>query len=56
MKFEEILDRTRSRVLSQGEAASVLGVSERTFQRWRERFEAIAVKVVLIFVAERLFP
>jgi len=56
MKFEEILDRTRSRVLSQGEAASVLGVSERTFRRWRERFEAIAVKVVLIFVAERLFP
>ncbi len=40
MKFEEILDRTRSRELSQGEAASVLGVSERTFRRWRDRFEA----------------
>ena len=40
MKFEEILDRTRSRVLSQGEAASVLGVSERTFRRWRERYDA----------------
>ena len=38
MKFTEILDRTSSRELSQGEAA--LGVSERTFRRWRERFEA----------------
>ena len=40
MKFEEILDRTRSRELSQGEAASVLGMSERTFRRWRERYDA----------------
>ena len=40
MKFEEILERTRFRELSQGEAASVLGVSERTFRRWRGRFEA----------------
>ncbi len=40
MKFSEILDRTRSRELSQGEAASVLGVSERTFRRWRERYDA----------------
>ena len=40
MKFEEILDRTRARELSQGEAASVLGVSERTFRRWRERYDA----------------
>ncbi len=35
MKFEEILDRTRLRELSQGEAASVLGGSERTFRRQR---------------------
>ncbi len=40
IKFEEILDRTRSREPSQGEAASVLGVSDRTFRRWRDRFEA----------------
>ncbi len=40
MKFSEILGRTRSRELSQGEAASVLGVSERTFRRWRERYDA----------------
>jgi len=37
MKFEEILDRTRPRELGQGEAASVPGVSERTFRRWRDR-------------------
>ncbi len=40
MKFEEILDRARSRELSQGEAASVLGMSERTFRRWRDRYDA----------------
>ncbi len=39
MRFEEILDRTRSRELSQEEAASVLGVSERTFRRWRKRYD-----------------
>ena len=44
MKFTEILDRTRSRTLSQSEAASVLGVSERTFRRWRDRFEADGVE------------
>ncbi len=40
MKFAEILGRTRSRTLSQAEAASVLGVSERTFRRWRDRYDA----------------
>jgi transposase len=40
MKFEELLERANSRELSQFEAASVLGVSERTFRRWRDRYEA----------------
>lgn len=40
MKFEEIYGRTTRRELSHGEAASILGVSERTFRRWRDRFEA----------------
>jgi Winged helix-turn helix len=40
MKFEEVYDRTRCGVLSVAEAAAVLGVSERTLRRWRERFEA----------------
>ena len=40
MKFEEVYARTRARLLSQAEAAEVLGMSERTFRRWRDRFEA----------------
>ena len=40
MKFEEIYERTTRRELSQLEAASILGVSERSFRRWRDRFEA----------------
>ena len=40
MKFEEIYGRTHGGVLSQTEAAEVLGVSERTFRRWRDRYEA----------------
>ena len=40
MKFEEVYARTTSRLLSQAEAAEVLGVSERTFRRWRDRYEA----------------
>ena len=40
MKFEEIYGRTVRGELSQAEAAEVLGFSERTFRRWRDRFEA----------------
>ena len=40
MKFEEVYSRTHRGVLSQGEAAEVPGVSERTFRRWRDRYEA----------------
>jgi transposase len=40
MKFEEIYERATRRELSRFEAASILGVSERTFRRWRDRFEA----------------
>lgn len=40
MKFEDIYERTTARELSQYEAASILGISERTFRRWRDRFEA----------------
>jgi len=39
MKFEEIYGRTVRRELSQFEASSILGISERTFRRWRDRFE-----------------
>ena len=40
MKFEEVYGRTLRGELSQAEAAEVLGMSERTFRRWRDRFEA----------------
>lgn len=40
MKFEEVYARTARRSLSQSEAASLLGISERTFRRWRDRYEA----------------
>jgi transposase len=38
MKFEEVYGRLQRGVLSQAEAAEVLGVSERTFRRWRARY------------------
>ena len=37
MRFEALLDRCERGELSQVEAASMLGVSERTFRRWRDR-------------------
>jgi transposase len=40
MKFEEIYGRVSRRELSQTEAASILGTSERTFRRWVDRIEA----------------
>ncbi len=39
-KFESVLDRVESRRLSQLEAAEILGMSERTFRRWRDRYTA----------------
>lgn len=39
MRFEELLERWEKGNLSHGEAALALGVSERTFRRWRARFE-----------------
>jgi len=40
MKFDEIHDRFRRGRLSASEAAEWLGVSERTFRRWRGRYDA----------------
>jgi transposase len=39
MRFEELLERWERGHLSHGEAASALGVSERTLRRWRQRYE-----------------
>lgn len=38
MRFETLLDRHERGDLSQVEAAELLGVGERTFRRWRERY------------------
>ena len=40
MKFEDVYGRTYGDGLSQSEAAEILGMSERTFRRYRDRFEA----------------
>jgi transposase len=37
MRFEDLLDRQERGELSQFEAAEVLGISERSFRRWRDR-------------------
>src|SRR5512134_1568507 len=37
MRFEALLERHERGKLSQIEAAAMLGVSERTFRRWRDR-------------------
>lgn len=37
MRFEGLLDRHERGELSQEEAAEMLGISERTFRRWRDR-------------------
>lgn len=39
MRFEELLERWEGGSLSHGEAAAALGVSERTFRRWRGRYD-----------------
>jgi transposase len=38
MKLRSVLDRIEARTLSKLEAAEILGVSERTFRRWCERY------------------
>src|SRR5665213_2578229 len=37
MRFEELLDRHEHGDFGQGTAAELLGISERTFRRWRDR-------------------
>lgn len=40
MRFEELYERQQQRVLTMADAAEILGVAERTFRRWRDRYEA----------------
>lgn len=39
MRFASLLDRQTDGGITQAEAAEMLGVHERTFRRWRDRFE-----------------
>jgi len=39
IKFSSILSRSEAAEFSQAEAAELLGIGERTFRRWRQRFE-----------------
>lgn len=39
MKFVRILNRWEGKELSQAEAAEILGVRERTFRRWHQRYD-----------------
>jgi transposase len=39
MRFEGLLDRQTRGEITQEEAATVLGVSVRTFRRWADRYE-----------------
>jgi transposase len=47
MTFEEIYGRWRQRRLSQAEAAEILGMSERTFRRWRQCYDADGLEELL---------
>lgn len=40
MRFEGLYERRQRRVVTMAEAAEILGVTERTFRRWRDRYEA----------------
>lgn len=39
MRFEELYERRQRGALTIAEAAEILGVTERTFRRWRDRYE-----------------
>lgn len=43
MRFEDVLGRAERSELSQMEAAELLGISERTFRRWRDRHREVGV-------------
>ena len=43
MRFAELYERRQRRELTMAEAGELLGVTERTFRRWSERYEADGV-------------
>ena len=51
MKFEDVYGRCYRGDLSQAEASEILGMSERTFRRWRERYEAEGAEGIVTLTA-----
>ncbi len=47
MRFEALLERAEGKKLSQAEAAELLGMSERSFRRWRDRYHEDGPKGLL---------
>ena len=47
MRFEEAFDLWQSRTLTQEEAAQLLGVSDRTFRRYIDRFEEDGLQALM---------
>jgi DNA-directed RNA polymerase specialized sigma24 family protein len=45
MRFEDLLDRQERGGLNQAEAAELLGMSERTFRRWRDGLTAMSGRI-----------
>jgi transposase len=54
MRVEELYARQHRRELTRGEAAEILGVAERTFRRWRERYDAEGMVGVTMLPAQRV--
>ena len=44
MRFTDVLGRSERSELSQMEAAELLGISERTFRRWRDRHRDVSLE------------
>ena len=44
MRFEALYERRHRRDLTMAEAAEMLGVTERTFRRWSDRYEATGIE------------
>ena len=43
MRFEELYERRQRRTLTMAEAAEILGITERTFRRWSDRYDVDGV-------------
>ena len=55
MRFTDVLGRSERSELSRMEAAELLGISERTFRRWRDRHREAGLSVCRIDVCLRRY-